>query len=544
MGYPTSWFAVFIVTVAIILVILAVLFGAKIVKPGAGFGVYGPVQEGVCGADGTRIDVQECFPSITTGRGCINDGIQTFAPKVFTTPCTQQNQISVWETELGPCIDVSPDPLVPIFQQTNRKTCVPKDPTGVNGCLNVERLPNGVPGIVPYNIGDVITWTQTCTPLTPIEPPGYWLYQDATSTPTFQNQFSSLPDCQIDASLDPTYSILTEGYARFPMTCSTGSDSGCFQLVPTEYRNGQICNPVLPDPASVLDQTLPETVNPILCNTVPPPGATPGATPTVILPCRLRPSNIIDFGFGPDINVLSNSAFLMVLPGGYTISSIQTPALQSNPQVKRFFDWMNTATDATADTPLVWLNPAIDTRVGCTPQEISFNTGLLSMVGIRSIASPTVISEAVIGTMIPSSYRGWLKVVDGIGVWTEASAAYITPGLFSNMAQHFSITILAPLDPTPPPGYPTTSYGTLRVRIRTLDNQPILIPSVQMVVGGATGQYKSLEDVNLLLFALNTELCTRSLRDQFNCTLLFGTPVPPPINPTPICEPPLLTPFF
>jgi hypothetical protein len=166
MGQPTSWFTIFILTTTIILVILSLLFAPKIIAPDNGFGAYGTPRTGDC-IDGMQTNVQECIPNINTGRGCWDDrGFQSFTPKITKVMCVPQSQSSVWETTTGPCVDVNPNPLTPVFEQTVTLKCISKGDKGVNGCVLTQRLETGVIGLVPYPVGSVVQTQQQCTPLT------------------------------------------------------------------------------------------------------------------------------------------------------------------------------------------------------------------------------------------------------------------------------------------------------------------------------------------------------------------------------------------
>lgn len=522
MGRETSPLIIAVLVISLIILFLFAVFGGYLIKPGDGYGVYSPIQEGLC-QDGMRITIQECIPNVSNGRGCINDsGIQSYAPKIKKEKCQKQQFTQIWSQIDGDCVNTSPNPNNPIYKRTNTKTCISTGIiTGTNGCLNTEPLQTGVIGIIPYNIGDTITWEENCFPLTPIVPAGVW-ESNGSSTPIFNTQLNITGSCLIDSALDPKLSLLTEGYDEFIMSCSV--TDGCLNLLPNILINAQTCNPTLPPPSEILDKSVPEDINPIIC--------TSSSPPELILPCRLRPNTVVDFGFGTDMNILCNSWFLITIPNvnplifPYTVGGLQTPTLKSNPQRKRFFNWGQGTTSDLADTNLIYIDPTTDTRSRCSDQQISFDTGILGLIAPRNITSPNTVT-GIITFSIPSSYQGWMKTIqtqDGeISLWTQASAAYISPGLFSNQAQQFNISILSSYSSTIIPGYPTGNIGSIRVRIRTINNGPILVPSIGTIVGGSTPEFLSLEDVTLILFDLNTNIESRVIGIPSSCNLISNT---------------------
>lgn len=496
-------------------VLIYILIAGKIIKAGDGYGVYSQVQEGRC-IDGLRVTVRECIPNTSNGRGCITrDGYQSYAPDTQVVPCIEQPFTSVWATTSGSCIDVSTDPYNPIYEITKTKTCVPTSvSTGTNGCLNTQQLSTGVVGVVPYSIGQSITWQEPCIPLTTINRPGVWTFQ-GSSTPIFNTQFISTNDCNTGESV--TSSLLSEGIANYSMTCTT---SQCSNLLPSVPLNSQVCNPVPIQPQQVRDKSLSPTTNPIMCTSTPPP--------IISQPCRLVPStSSIDLGYGTDINILSNSMLLLNIDTTYTLAGIQTPSLTSNPQVKRYFNWSSSPLSGLSDTPIVYIDPSEDVRAGCTQEQISFSTGLLCIMGPRSIVDSSNFT-CIISTSIPSSYFGWLSTytsdVGKVAVWRQTSSSYISPGLFSSEAEQLKVEILSSFTPTPVIGYSGT-IGSITVRIRTQDNLPIYIPSADQVTSNSTPSYKSLESVFIVVYPINVDISDRQVTQSPTTCNLYSIPL-------------------
>lgn len=555
MGDSASPIVVFLVGTAIIIVVSVIILKDLLISRD-GYGVYGPVKYGPCIVGlsptstivnssnntgqvppetstviGVQTNYQECIPDPVTLRGCItSNNIQSYESKITQSPCTPITFRSVWSDDVyGIC---SPD--TSLIDVT--KTCIISGDgiNGINGCTS-----SGQGGTVSYNVGESVSWVEECIPLAPINPLGMWK-GNGSFTPSFTGQYAPEENCNIEG--DPQYGILSEGYTITDMTC----DTRCTNLVSTQYINGQICNPTIPQMnilgrRDTLTHTdiirrftqykIPSDINPIICGAV---------VPEVIAPCRYRPLTV-SYG-NSNIDILASSIILLLLPGNRTITSIQTPSLISNPQIKRLYDWGNMSTDPLGDTPLTYIDPAVETLNVCNGSQISFNTGILFMLGPRSVNTSIEEMECVIGAMIPSTYNGWMKT--GIGntlFWTQAKDTPISQGTMSFDTQLFKINVISALDPTPQPGYPIGCKGRITLSIRDVSNNRIWLPSIDgLIEPNIIEPLVSLDSVDAILFPLDTQLCTRSLRDTNRCNLMIA-PKDPEL-PDVYCQAPLLTP--
>jgi hypothetical protein len=500
--------------------------------PGTGWGEYRTPIVGICDGDTGKVSIiEECVPNSITGRGCIgSNGLQTYQPRITTQDCTPIIYGSRWSPQtVSGCVD---------GRSTISETCiVTEDPTGVNGCVALDGLVYRL-----YNVGDVRTWEVECIPLTPLVPPGVWL-SNGVSTPSYTGIYNmGNDDCIVDelppltgqvpgwsiggspsTSNTSPFNLLSEGYRVMDMVCS--APQRCTNLSSSITINGQTCIDTIPP------EPIPSDVNPIICGAI---------HPSVITPCRYRPLSSISFGVGTAIDVMANSLFLFI-QGGRTIIPIQTPPLTSNPQVKRLFDWNNSPTAPLDDVSLCYVDPSTDTRDGCTNQQVSFNTGMMSVLGVKSVETDGSGMTTSILTNLPGTYTGWMRTDNTSSfLYTQAVSVPSGFGSLSIDAQVFRIELLSTLDPTPVSGYPITCKGTIRVNVKDMNGDSIRVPSINTVVDPSVDEWISMDDIDMLLFSLDTEMCTRSLRGLGNCNLLYDV-IPTPPDTQIYCQAPLLT---
>lgn len=574
---PRSSAAVAVFVIVLVFIAIAIVVGrGAVLRTSNGWGEYQTVRTtrcvnalNDCQQPGTSLQIQRCVPNSITGRGCLDDnGNQTFAPKIIETECAIQCQRSYWlEEEPGPCqvpplcsIGVS----LPGFQ-VRRRRCVPRAASGVNGCTTVQLSPNpsgggdSVPVTKQYNVGDVLETREICFQI-PGEC-GQWVSNTSlafpndpeeepttTPTPTLEGHFALLPRCQTEGS--PMFSVLEEGFLSLPLSCqrpdgqlitparNDPSIPFCFALSESPF-NGQSCTNRAVQPSDISDRRLPDDFNPVIC-----PGMIDRSqNPRFILPCRHRPLIPYDYGYGDDLNTVLGSFILLTIdsPPGVVIP-LQTPSVREGYQP--LFDWERSPTDPLQNVPLVKLRLRDNLpNQKCTPQEVSFNTGVMLLLGVRTIQDARNF-QAIVGLMIGGTYRGWLDTAlrsdKKVAIWKQASAGYRTPGTFSTQAPLFNLTLVSPLDPSPLEGYPATMLGSVSLTIRTSDSKQVYIPGLTGVIGNLDPELTPIDSLRALLFGPDTEFCTRVLKGEESCNLLNRRATPRFLNPT--CRRPELTP--
>ena len=528
-----------VVVVLIVIVIIVIFFGPSIGKSADGYGTWSQPIPGFCTNEsrkctetGARKVTEICIPNTITGRGCLlENGDQTFNPRITVEECNVVCRSSVWDTFENSCIlNKTCASTGDVGVKTTVKTCVPNDNTGINACVEVEYLPLDTGGVTPslkqYNVGDVIVGQTGCTNYSTL-PCGIWQATlnnvNYTTTPLF-GTYNTSSECQI--SVTPKYGNLQEGYTPNPMTCVTGRGN----ITPTDStpslneclllsnfpQSGQRCNNNFISPSDVINGTVPAD-DIVMCN-----GTYGGNNPKFLSPCRYFPDDIVDYGQGETMNILVSSFGLLITPDNRVIIPSQSPSTQGN--ISRLFDWRSSTLSGLQDVPISLIDYNINFRDTCTPEDIVFNTGLLTLFGIRNVINSTTI-ETIISTIISTDFIGWLsiKVVDGkrVAYWEQAPTAYDSPGTISTDAERFQVQINSPIDKTPLVGYPNTYIGSVNITIKTVNWEDIYVPTLQTLFGGDT-DYILLNNITILLFSTNTSLCTRSLYGPKNCNLLHS----------------------
>jgi hypothetical protein len=208
----------------------------------AGFGYYTPAvhqttcltPSGFCFETGTQLAIQECVENLTTGRGCLQNGIQTFETIVTSTSCLPECRSSIWEVNAtsqciptsevdanghltGVCLDAGIMGML-----TRTLTCIPHDHIGVNACIE---------SVAP---GTVLTDPDHCTIDTSGTiatcQPGGTLIQTVSCVP----DALAYPPCGVQATEQPNSSLTqpcTTVYGWNPMTACYSFDSATFTLL-------------------------------------------------------------------------------------------------------------------------------------------------------------------------------------------------------------------------------------------------------------------------------------------------------------------------
>jgi hypothetical protein len=147
-------FLLIIVTVVVIIVIYR-LFGNNLKQSRTmdewlelGYGYYGKETKsectssnGSCHGNSYQTITQTCLPHPKTGKGCIDNGVETFKPIVKNVICIPQCYTSVWEkitnsdckvdgVTSAECVNYGT-----IGKQTIKKRCILADGSGINGCI-------------------------------------------------------------------------------------------------------------------------------------------------------------------------------------------------------------------------------------------------------------------------------------------------------------------------------------------------------------------------------------------------------------------------
>lgn len=571
-GHTPFSYAVFVGV--LVVVVLVIVYGRYLATPSSGFGVWG---EGVvgpcitttpndCDKPGVQTTVQLCLPDPITGRGCLDEGhMQTFAPKVTTSSCRVQCLLSGWTETTSQCMGPGncPPPGSAGVRRVTRR-CERVGSQGVNNCTLLEEveLPGGA-GIQhltrSYSPGDVVVSEELCYDYdrytcgtwvvdlpgvlgdsvpTPVVGPSR-----LTPTPTFEGPYILSSSCVTGD--DPAYSVLEEGLLTVPMSCLSQSgslvtptdldppSSECPVLTPDAY-DGQWCETTVVTPDQVRTLVVSPDYHPVVCA-----GIYGGNNPKVVSPCRYLPDLPFDYGRGEDLNLLISSVLLLFTEDGSVLAPLQSPHTGSS--VLPLSDYGSSSSDDLRDVQLVALQASNLGDGQCTPESLAYNTGVLLVLGPRSLHGETGCI-ANVAAVISIRFRGWLgtEVLESRAslIWEQASNGYLSPGHTSATAARFVVELTGPIDRRQPSGYPNTSRGVAPLHIRGEDGSTLWVPTLRAALEGS-GEMRNLESASAILFSPETEICTRAIHGSGSCNLLNRRPL---LYTVDFCIPPVLVP--
>ncbi len=519
----------------LLLIVLAIIGGRHIFKPHSGWGSWGsgvtgpclPTIPGDCNSPGTQTTVQLCIPDPTTNRGCIgDDGMQTFAPKMSTQNCKVRCAVAAWSISKSDCVQTDPCPNPRTAGlRTMTYTCKNNSRitrgNGVNQCTLLESVDesDGSAHIVKrYNPGDVVVRTELCYDYPRLDTCGTWAVKLPNNDRFVENiggitglegPYILSPDCQTGD--DPAYSVLEEGILTVPLVCVNGDgdaqDSSSCPNLSQDAHDGQWCDTRMITPSDVRTGSVPEDLHAVACS------GTYQSDAVVVFPCRYKPLSQYDYGRGDDLNLVISSV-LLIFSGSDVICPLYGPGGSlplRDPGIGEI------VTTDLPDVPLVTLNPNSQVTPACTSQMVAFNTGVLLVLGVRSLYGGGLGCLADVGCIISLRYRGWLGMSsNGSAVWQQASVGYGDPGLTTMGAAELIVELLGPVIKGAPVGYPVTCIGTVNLSIKTANGGSIHIPNIS----GNASQSTTMDNITAQLYNNQTDMCTREIQGYQSCNVL------------------------
>lgn len=498
-GYPIF---IYIVIIIFIVILILVIFGNYIVKPSNHYGTWSNPRAGPCirttsdcQGPGVQEYISVCIPNSVTSQGCPDEnGTPTYAPKVWKESCTPVCHYSNWDIINSGCSDEG--------ISTTTYTCVQKDPTGINNCMRIITQVEST-GVfhtpVFYDVGESYSIEFSCNPQ--IQHQGTWMAGTLnnsafTSTPILGGNYQISDQC---SSAEET---LAEGMVYSPMKCvNYNIQTNTYTIVPDSECQSELteCYSYLP--------TLEDNPNSssIIC-----PGVI-SDIPYYAYPCRYRPQTSIDYG-SPDINVVSNH-YILALVDGEVLLPGQAP--------NNLYTYVPLSDQGTSQelslqsVPMVVASQVIS---GCTPEEVNFNSGAFLYFAIREVLSPSQFI-CIIGAYVAGRYQGWLQIkTTSTGknylMWEQGQLSFSqngSPGILSTEASQILVTV-GNRNTTPVPGY-RPNVGTIQMKLETLDGNTLHCQTLNL------DSYIQLNNLTSILFPVNTENCSASLRGAGTCSM-------------------------
>ena len=493
-----------------------------------------------CEGGGTRTVTETCMPTVR-GVGCLNDqGKQVYGTRAVVQECQPVCQVSVFQIiDEGTCVvpGIPSSTCVEAGMTGTRTTtsqCVINESEGVNMCTRVEVVPilgpTGVPGfadqLIVYQVGETITETENCTDyVNPIC--GDWVFIEPAplnTTVCQANKNIFLQDiCNLGDVLNPLATTLIEGYAIEALECSTGSSNpegdpslnptpNCVQLVPPE------CSDTVVDPTTVAAGTFDPAFLGIQCAGINSDLDRPGCMSL----CRKQnPDPAIYSGIGAGgFTQLLTSLILIRVPGRGYLNVEQSPPVDQLGVVHR-----DTIPFATTDgnlSPLQLIDlDATDGR-DCAMEERQFATSSLLRLAFREEINDTTVLTQIAITQ-SSDYVGWMVMNDTSNPqWLKMQTDYGEEGILAKDAPQFQVIINSPFVDEQLSGFPANMLGTIRISLKTATGGNLVVPLIDINRAGDTivGNF-TLNNVEALLFPLDTDLATRSDRELGNCNLQY-----------------------
>jgi len=137
----------------------------------------------------------------------------------------------------------------------------------------------------------------------------------------------------------------------------------------------------------------------------------------------------------------SKSLVFMIRTSKGLVVPYQTP--NDGPGLARFRHWNKEMNRKLYDTPLTCL-PRTYRKSGCSDEDIDFSSGALFLLGPVGRTGDAMVCR--IGVIIDNKYWGWLKTkkheVTRVAMWTQAKMTPKSPGINSDEAMTFQVTIL------------------------------------------------------------------------------------------------------
>lgn len=495
-----------------------------------------------CSEVGEITTRQTCTPNPVTGFGCQNDnGEQTFAPRITIQECQLPCRSSIWKIDKTDCItDLPEDTCVittqsPVFgsvaapseaistgTQTITYTCVSHDPTGLNNCIliqptevitttgEIETLYQSV----VYNIGDVVTETNSCTNYQNPQC-GQWTFYVNNNPSVCKLQLQTLSEqegCIVNNNTN-IYDILKEGYYLNTMNCKLENEvinvkNEASKLCANEELNqmGASCTTSNITPIDIKEGLIPLGTTAVLC---PSSNSNPTTNPLCYQPCRLSASANAKFSSNSPFNFLLNSFIIIrkrINSSWAFLTTIQIPNIDGKILALRGPSTNPTnALTEYDDTPLIFITQnSIDTTPICSWEKITLNSSLISAFGVRSINGNQAEVQILSGVL--RNYIGWLITNNTNQInWRQALTEYTGPGMNSDDANIFNLKINKNFTSTKIPNFSKDLLGSANANIL---NQGKTI-NVPVLNGSST----TLNDIQLLVFnsniisAINPDIC-------------------------------------
>lgn len=485
-----------------------------------------------CEGGGTRTITETCMVT-SRGIGCLNNqGKQIYGTRTVVQECQPVCQASVFEIiDTGVCtLDVSG---CVASGTTGTKTitskCVAGDSVGVNMCNRTEIVavtgPTGELGfadrLITYQLGDTITEIVNCTDY-PNPICGNWVFVEPAPINFSVCQANSTiflqENCELGDTIPSISSTLIEGYTVEALDCSTGSTdevtpmTNCLQLVPPECNNVEI------DPSTVALDTFNLQLLGIQCSGINSSLTKPGC----LTLCRKQNSDPDIFSSISGFKELLASLLLIRVPGRGYLNVQQSPPVDQLTVVHRDTIPFPTIDGNISPLQLIDLD-ATDGRV-CALEERQFATSSLMRLAYRStVSANTVLCQAAITQN--SDYVGWMTVEStspSTPKWIKMQTEYNKEGILAKDAPEFQITIDSPFVSEKLPGFPANMLGTARISLKTATGGNLIVPLIDINRTGDViiGNF-SLNNVEVLIFPLDTDLSSRTDRDAGNCNLQY-----------------------
>lgn len=511
-GHPI---ALYIIIVIVIIILLLIIFGNYIFKPSNHYGTWstpiaGPCIRSTpdCQGPGYQDYISVCIPNSVTSQGCPDEnGIPTYAPKIWRESCTPVCQYSVWNVSKSGCIANS-DPSSDEGTSTTTYTCVQKDSTGRNDCMRIVTKVESTGTFhepIFYNVGESYSIEFPCNPQTEFN--GAWMAGTVNSDGTVNGDtFTATPilggNYQLSENCETQGQVLKEDMAYLPMTCvSYDREKNIYTVLPESE-----CPPTVTTCYSYLP-TLENDPNSraIIC-----PGVI-SDIPHYAYPCRYRPVQKIDYG-SPDIDVVSNH---------YVLATLGTSIFLPGQAPNNLYTYVPLSDQGTPQdsklqsVPMVITNQEIN---GCTLEEINFNSGAFLYFAVREVINQDQFI-GIVGAYVAGRYQGWLQVRtsetgENYLMWEQGQLAFTaqgSPGILSTDASLILVT-LSNRDPTPVSGYPT-NVGSIEMSLTTTAGDPLYCHTLNL------DGYILLDNLTSILLPVTTDICSAALRGDGACSM-------------------------
>lgn len=460
-----------------------------------------------------------CIPNSLTNRGCQwrdfpNQSYvdkhqltgQTYDSVVLIQDCLQQPNSSRWEeTNVGTC-QYNPESPFGSDQATIKTTysCVKVANSGLNACQYFGSAFYGGPsgsGAIPTwtvaNVGDTYARYQRCTLPNANDFSGQWVVVNPEIYTSLPHD-TLIPSQNVDYRTAPvqpdTYfprnecwvppgqvaeNSLKEGSLNYPVGC-LANDQLYFpsdQATPTANPQSGFdgCRPYLEDPVA----------------------------PSNFSVCRYLPVSLEPI---TEIDDLASKYGIMILPTDDVVTAINLPVSSGTVQAPlinatNLFTQFNTVSPLNT-TPLVTFQPPGEDQVGCTPEDVILASSTKFIMAFREQLVGNVF-KFQIGLLLDSGVPGWMGVDDeGMGRWIQSRQVAGGPGLLSDDAAEFKVTLIQSGDSDGPFTPGSGVQGWYEMTIQTMDDQDVyaqITEDLELVP-----QRVKLENVKLYLFHLDS----------------------------------------